>query len=211
MKILSVSSLSLPDVKVVRFARFPDDRGYFSEPFRRSDFDTHPELPFLRGALPQMNESWSRPRVVRGLHFQWNPFMGKLVRTISGRMVDLFLDIRLGSPTFGRIGAHAMPADDEAAHSEWIWVPPGFAHGNYFTVTSRIEYLCTSEYSPGCEAAISTAAPDLDWSACEPGLKQEFDRLMASGPLLSAKDAAGLSLSAWQADPRSQLFVYGQC
>jgi dTDP-4-dehydrorhamnose 3,5-epimerase len=212
MKILSISSLSLPDVKVIRFARFPDERGYFTEPFRRTDFDTHPELPFLRGvALPQMNESWSRPRVVRGLHFQWNPFMGKLVRTVSGRMVDLFLDIRLGSPTFGRIAAHELPADDEAAYSDWIWVPPGFAHGNYFTVASRIEYLCSGEYSPGCEAAISPTAPDLDWSLCEPALRQEFQTLLADRPLLSAKDAAGLTLGAWTSDPRSQQFIHGQC
>jgi dTDP-4-dehydrorhamnose 3,5-epimerase len=212
MKILSVSSLAIPDVKVVRFARFTDDRGYFTEPFRRSDFDMHPELAFLHGVrLPQMNESWSRPGVVRGLHFQWNPFMGKLVRTLSGRMVDLFLDIRLGSPTFGQIAAHDMPADDSAAHSEWIWVPPGFAHGNYFTVTSRIEYLCSGEYSPGCEAGLSPLAPDLDWSCCDRGLQQEFDALVGNNPVLSTKDRAGLSLGEWKADKRSEEFVYGQC
>lgn len=212
MKILSVASLALPDVKVIRFARFTDHRGYFTEPFRRSDFDQHPDLGFLRGlGLPQMNESWSKAGVIRGLHFQWNPFMGKLVRTVSGRMVDLFLDIRLGSPTFGRIAAHDMPASDEAPHGEWIWVPPGFAHGNFFSETSRIEYLCSGEYSPGCEAGLSPVAPDLDWSACDPGLKREFDALVASGAIISEKDTAGLTLTAWQADERAKHFIHGQC
>ena len=212
MKILSVRPLVLPDVKVIRFARFIDNRGYFTEPFRRSDFDTHPEVGFLRGvALPQINESWSRAGVIRGLHFQWNPFMGKLVRTVSGRMVDLFLDIRLGSPTLGRIAAYDMPASDDVSHSEWIWVPPGFAHGNFFTETSRIEYLCSGEYSAGCEAGISPVAADLDWSGCDPSLKREFDGLAAGSAIISEKDAAGLSLAAWRADARAQNFVYGQC
>jgi dTDP-4-dehydrorhamnose 3,5-epimerase len=212
MRILSVTPLVLPDVKVIRFARFADHRGYFAEPFRRSDIDAHPEIGFLSGvALPQMNESWSRPSVIRGLHFQWNPYMGKLVRTISGRMVDLFLDIRLGSPTFGCIAAHAMPASDDLTYNEWIWVPPGFAHGNFFTEASRIEYLCSGEYSPGCEAALSPTAPDLDWSQCDPALKREFDSLVALGAIISEKDQRGLTLSAWRADDRARNFVYGQC
>ena len=212
MKILSVTSLALPDVKVVRFARFADRRGYFTEPFRRSDIDQHSALAPLRGvALPQMNESWSKAGVIRGLHLQWNPLMGKLVRTISGRMVDLFLDIRLGSPTFGKIAAHDMPSADDAPHGEWIWVPAGFAHGIFFTEASRIEYLCSSEYSPACEAGLSPVAPDLDWSLCDPALKSAFDDLVASGATLSEKDATGFTLTAWQADDRSRHFVYGRC
>ncbi len=212
MKILSVTPLVLPDVKVIRFARFSDARGYFTEPFRRSDIDGHPDLQFLRGMpTPQMNESWSRAGVVRGLHFQWNPYMGKLVRTVSGRMVDLFLDIRLGSPTFGQIAAYDMPASDEAPHSEWIWVPPGFAHGNFFTEPSRIEYLCTGEYSPGCEAGLSPLAPDLDWSPCDAGLKREFDELVTRGATISQKDTDGLTLAAWKVDERSTNFVHGRC
>ncbi|MCC7035363.1 MAG: dTDP-4-dehydrorhamnose 3,5-epimerase family protein [Acidobacteria bacterium] len=212
MKILSVTPLVLPDVKIVRFARFSDARGYFAEPFRRSDVDGHPDLGFLRGTpLPQMNESWSRAGVVRGLHFQWNPYVGKLVRTVSGRMVDLFLDIRLGSPTFGHLAACDMPASDDAPYGEWIWVPPGFAHGNFFTEPSRIEYLCTGEYSPGCEAGLSPLAPDLDWSSCDAAIKREFDGLVARGATISQKDTDGLSLTAWKADERSANFVYGRC
>jgi dTDP-4-dehydrorhamnose 3,5-epimerase len=212
MKVLSVSALAIPDIKVVRFARFADHRGYFTEPFRRSDFDRHPDLAFLRGvALPQMNESWSRPGTVRGLHFQWNPFMGKLVRTVHGRMVDLFLDIRLGSPTFGQAAMYDLPAPTEEAWGEWIWVPPGFAHGNFFAVESRIEYLCSGEYSPGCEAGISPLAADIDWSLADPVLKREFDALMNGAALMSDKDRQALTLAAWRSDPRSQHFVYGTC
>lgn len=212
MKILSVKSLALPDVKVIRFARFGDHRGYFAEPFRRSDFDTHPETGFLRDvALPQMNESWSRAGVVRGLHFQWNPFMGKLVRTVNGRMVDIFMDIRLGSPDFGKAAMHDMPSASADAFGEWIWIPPGFAHGNFFTVESRIEYLCSGEYSPGCEAAVSPLAGDIDWSPCDPVLKAELDEVLAFGPLISDKDRGAPDLSAWKADERSRHFVYGQC
>ena len=71
MNILSVTPLAIPEVKVIRFARFADDRGYFSESFRRSDFDAHPEMSSLaRLPFPQVNESFSLPGVVRGLQLQ---------------------------------------------------------------------------------------------------------------------------------------------
>lgn len=212
MKILSVTSLALPDVKAVRFARFSDHRGYFTEPFRRSDFDRHEELGFLKNvALPQANESWSRAGVVRGLHFQWNPFMGKLVRTVQGHMVDMFVDIRHGSPSFGQAAMHDMPSANEDGYAEWIWVPPGFAHGNFYPVESRIEYLCSGEYSPGCEGAVSPLAPDIDWSLCDPALKQQFDQLLASGPIMSDKDRDAPALGTWKVDQRSRNFIFGQC
>ncbi len=88
--------------------------------------------------------------------------MGKLLRTLSGRMVDMVMDIRKGSPNFGKIILYDMPADLNASEDEWIWVPPGFAHGNYFTEPTRIQYLCTGEWSPGCEAGISPLSGDLD-------------------------------------------------
>src|SRR5690606_8308158 len=88
----------------------------------------------------QVNESYSRPGTVRGLHFQWNPYMGKLVRTVYGRMVDIALDIRKGSPTFGKALLYDMPSQPDQDYAEWIWIPPGFAHGNYFTAETVIEY-----------------------------------------------------------------------
>jgi len=211
MKILSVKSLAMPDVKVVRYARFRDERGYFTELFRRSDFGGLPELSFLHGVqFSQFNESFSRANVIRGLHFQWNPYMGKLVRTSLGRMIDLVLDIRQDSPTYGRIVAYDMPARHTDDYGEWIWVPPGFAHGNVFTEPTQIVYLCSGEYSPGCEAGISPLTADLDWSACDPALKAIFDRA-AAGPTMSDKDRNGLTLSAWGSDPRRENFVFGRC
>lgn len=211
MKIICVQGLALPGIKVIRFARFCDQRGYFTESFRQNDFQNHPELRCLQGiSIQQCNESRSQAGVVRGLHFQWNPFMGKLVRTLVGRMVDLVLDIRKGSPHFGKIVAYDMPADPHGEYAEWIWVPPGFAHGNFFTEDTLIEYFCTGEYSQGCEAGISPLAQDLDWSLCASALKKLFRELQARALIISAKDQNGLSLKDWERDPRSDNFIFGK-
>lgn len=193
---------------IIRFQRFSDNRGYFSEPFRETDFFAEAQLSHLAGArFVQVNESYSNANVVRGLHFQWNPFMGKLVRTIHGRMTDIILDIRKGSPTLGKALLYDLPSSAERDYNEWIWVPPGFAHGNYFTKETCIEYFCTGEYSPGCEAGISPAASDIDWSLADPSLVAELSGLLNSDAILSEKDRAGLSLSEWLADPRSENFT----
>ncbi len=208
MKILSVTDLPLPGVKIVRLGRFSDDRGYFTETFRRSDFDAHPALSCFAGtAFTQVNESYSRANVVRGLHFQWHPFMGKLVRTLQGHMVDIVLDIRKGSPQIGKAILHDMPASPFADWSEWIWVPTGFAQGNFFPDASSIEYFCTGEYSQGCEAAISPFSGDIDWSLCDPALKARFD-VLAGSAVISDKDRQAPTLQAWLADPRSDQFRY---
>src|SRR5919205_3143496 len=111
MKILGVEQLKIAEIKIIRFARFRDQRGYFTEHFRKSDFQSNPLTSFMEEVeFVQTNESFSRTGTIRGLHFQWNPYMGKLVRTVFGRMVDLILDIRKGSPTFGKMIAHDLPA-----------------------------------------------------------------------------------------------------
>lgn len=211
MKILEVSRLAIPEVRVLRFARFMDDRGYFTESYRQSDVDGEAAAWFLHGSpFVQVNESYSRAGVIRGLHFQWNPFMGKLVRTVSGRMVDLVLDIRRDSPTFGSIIAHDMPSGLSLDSCEWIWVPAGFAHGNFFTEPTIIEYFCTGEHSPGCEAAVSPLADDLDWSLCSPELRREFDDLVGRGVVISDKDQAAGTVTSWKADTRSVNFRYDE-
>jgi dTDP-4-dehydrorhamnose 3,5-epimerase len=208
VKIVSVKPLELRDIHVIRYGRFCDHRGYFTESSRKSDFQSS-LTPFLRGVeFVQTNESFSRAGTVRGLHFQWNPFVGKLIRTLQGHMVDLVLDIRKGSPTFGKIIAYDMPAANHLDYNEWIWVPPGFAHGNLFLEATLIEYFCTGEYNPACEAGISPLAEDIDWSLCEPNLKDLFQRIAPGTALISPKDKAGLSVSAWASDERSQNFVY---
>ena len=211
MKILSITDLAIPAVKVIRFARFRDNRGYFSEHYRFSDFETGDAASFMNGVrFLQMNESFSKPHTVRGLHFQWNPFMGKLVRTVRGRMIDVVVDIRKGSPTYGKIIAYDMPVTGEEDYSEWIWVPPGFAHGNTFTEDTVIEYLCSGEYSPGCETGLSPIASDLDWSLCDPELASVFQEIAHQTDLMTAKDRDGLSLASWTADPRSENFQYDE-
>jgi dTDP-4-dehydrorhamnose 3,5-epimerase len=135
--------------------------------------------------------------------------VGKLVRTVHGHMIDLVLDIRLGSPTFGKVIAHDMPARREDDFYQWIWLPPGFAHGNLFPEDTLIEYFCTGEYNPACEAGISPLAADIDWSLCERPLKAAFDAIARGTQLISDKDKVGLSVSTWEQDERSRHFVYG--
>lgn len=210
MKILEVKTLAIPDVKVIKFARFRDHRGYFTEHFRKSDLFNVPDLLALNDVqLVQANQSFSKKGVIRGLHFQWNPFMGKLVRTLSGQMVDLVLDIRKGSPTFGKAIAYEMPDNKDKEYDEWIWVPVGFAHGNFFNEDSTIEYFCTGEYSNGCEAGISPLAKDIDWSLCDKYLKEKFDEI-SSTDLITDKDKNGFSLEDWVKDERSENFIYNK-
>ena len=208
MKLLDIRELDIPDVKIVRFGRFKDHRGFFTEHFRKSDLLESEDIPSLKNKdFVQANHSYSRKGVVRGLHFQWNPYMGKLVRTLSGHMVDLVLDVRKNSPTYGKIIAYDMPADRDRDYDEWIWVPPGFAHGNYFREDTEIEYLCTGEYSPGCEAGISPLASDLDWSLCDSELKELFEREKEYF-IISDKDREALTLKEWSEDERSSNFIY---
>lgn len=203
MKILDVKSLVFPEVKVIKFHRFGDERGYFTETFRKSD---------LKKILPefeinQINESASSKGVIRGVHFQWNPYMAKLVRTVTGHMIDLFMDIRIGSPNFGKIAGYSMPNNLKDSFNEWIYIPVGFAHGNIYLEDSRIEYFCTSEYSPATEAGISPVSPDIDWSMADKFVKDSFDKF-SNSPTMSPKDKAGLTLAQWKTDERNKYFIY---
>ena len=157
----------------------------------------------------QANESFSKKGVIRGLHFQWNPYMAKLVKTVQGHMVDLFLDVRQGSPTFGKVAAYDMPSKPDQDYDQWIWIPIGFAHGNYYLEDTTIEYFCTGEYSPDSEVGISPLAKDLDWSLCDPELKKQFDQLVEN-PVISDKDKDGLSLEDWKKNQDSKLFLYSR-
>ncbi|MBI4009207.1 dTDP-4-dehydrorhamnose 3,5-epimerase family protein [Candidatus Roizmanbacteria bacterium] len=209
MKILEVKTLIFPEVKVIKFSRFGDERGYFSELFRQSDFQKNNETSFYKNAaFVQVNESFSRKNVIRGLHFQWNPYMGKLVRTVHGHMVDMILDIRLNSPTFGKIIVYDMPASPQRDFNEWIWIPVGFAHGNFFLAETIIEYFCTGEYNSNSEAGISPLSLDLDWSLCSDDLKKNFDAVRSNQPLISRKDRNGYTLAQWKNDEKAKNFLY---
>jgi len=209
MKILEVKSLKIPEIKIIKFSRFQDFRGYFTEQFRKSDLFNHPELNSMEKInFVQANQSYSKKGVIRGMHFQWSPYMGKLVRTLSGEMIDLVLDIRKGSPSYGKMVAYEMPSSNERGYDEWIWIPPGFAHGNFFSKSSIIEYMCSGEYSPNCESGISPLAKDIDWSLCDKTLKKKFDKISNSTKLITEKDKNGFSLEEWLNDEKSDNFIY---
>lgn len=205
MKLTSILPLDIPDVKVFTFARFADDRGYFTETYRFEELKGH----LGDWQVVQANESFSHQNVIRGLHFQWNPYMGKFVRTVYGHMIDLVLDIRKNSSTLGKIIAYDMSAQPEAELSQWIWVPPGFAHGNLFLEPTMIEYFCSGAYSPGCEAGISPLSQDIDWSICDGQLKAVFDNVVEQGAILTEKDRNGFTLKSWLEQEASNQFVIG--
>lgn len=140
--------------------RFGDDRGFFSETFNARAFnEVVPGIAFV-----QDNHSLSRdPGVVRGLHFQYPPHaQGKLVRVTRGRVLDVAVDIRKNSPTYGQHVAVELSAEN------WkqFWVPAGFAHG-FCTLEPDTEfcYKVTDYYAPDCDSGIAFDDPDLgiDW------------------------------------------------
>ena len=195
MKITTIREEIIKGVKLINFDRFLDNRGFFTETFRTSDFIENELKVFPKGIM-QSNESFSHKNVLRGLHFQWNPNMGKLVRTIAGHMVDLVLDLRQNSPTQGKIMAFDMPAKPTKNSNSWIWVPEGCAHGNFFFEDTYIEYFCSSSYNGDCEAGISPFAEDIDWSICDINLKNKFFELKDSF-IATPKDINGLSVKEW--------------
>ena len=163
-------------------------------------------MNFFTNGILQSNESFSHKNVLRGLHFQWNPNMGKLVRTITGHMVDLVLDLRQGSPTQGKIMAFDMPAKSTDGSSIWIWVPEGCAHGNFFLEDSYIEYFCSGSYNGECEAGISPLSEDIDWSICDSNLKDKFFELKDSF-IATSKDINGLSVKEWLSRTDAKNFI----
>ena len=205
MKITSIVEHEIFGVKLIKFDRFMDARGYFTETFRESDFINNDLKIFPKGVM-QSNESFSKKNVLRGLHFQWNPNMGKLVRTISGHMIDIVLDLRKGSPTQGKIMAFDMPASSANFSTSWIWVPEGCAHGNFFLEDSYIEYFCSGAYNGECEAGISPFAEDIDWSICDANLKSKFFELKDLF-IATPKDINGLSLKEWLSREEAKNFT----
>lgn len=150
-----------------------DGRGYFFESFNAADFE---EATGVRTHFVQDNESMSFYGVVRGLHFQRAPHaQSKLVRAVAGRVVDVAVDIRRGSPQFGRWVAVELSADNRRQ----LFIPRGFAHG--FAVLSReavIQYKCDNLYAPSSEGGIA-------WN--DPSIGVEWP-LPAEDVILSAKD-----------------------
>ena len=208
MWLKEVKSLAIPEIKVIKFERYQDQRGYFTEPFRKSQIINHPSLQeFKNKEIVQISESFSKPGTLRGLHFQWNPYMGKLVRTIQGRMIDIIVDLRKRSPTYGKGILYDMPEQKEI--DEWIWVPEGLEHGNMFTEETKIEYLCTGEYNGACEAGISPLAGDIDWSLNNKKLLKELkEHMQSDNVIITDKDKNAMTVKEWLEDPRSKEMTY---
>ena len=152
--------LSIPEVFLATPKRFGDERGYFSETFNRAQFEA------MTGPLEwvQDNMSLSRPQyVLRGLHFQIPPFaQDKLVRCVRGAVLDVAVDIRKGSPTYGQHVSARLTAEG----GEQIFVPKGFAHG-FLTLEpdTEIAYKVSNYYSPNCDRGMlwSDSGLGIDW------------------------------------------------
>ncbi|GGZ54255.1 dTDP-4-dehydrorhamnose 3,5-epimerase [Lysobacter xinjiangensis] len=171
----------LPGCVVIEPRVFGDDRGFFYESFNMDRLAEHGVTPtFVQG-----NVSKSSRGVLRGLHYQWPKPQGKFVTVLQGEVWDVAVDIRAGSPTFGRWTGVVLNEENR----RHFWIPEGFAHG--FVVlseTALFSYLCTATYDPSADAAVRWDDPSLaiDWPV--------------SSPLLSAKDSAAPLLAEVAAD-----------
>jgi dTDP-4-dehydrorhamnose 3,5-epimerase len=151
----SFKPLAIADVVFIEPKIFPDERGFFFESFKASDF----EQAGLPSFFTQDNFSFSKKNVVRGLHYQKHPkAQGKLVSVLHGRIWDIAVDIRKDSATFLKYVAEVL---DDQNHA-MLYIPPGFAHG--FAAISddvHVLYKCTNEYDPQADSGIRWDDPDL--------------------------------------------------
>lgn len=172
---MNVTRTEIPDVLLVEPKVYGDDRGFFLETFQAERYAE----AGVRGPFVQDNWSRSSKGILRGLHYQEPNGQGKLVSVVSGVVYDVAVDVRRGSPTFGKWVAYELSAQNKRQ----LWIPPGLAHG--FCVVSEsadFVYKCTQLYSPKDEHSILWNDPDLaiPWPV--------------ANPLLSAKDAAAPQL-----------------
>lgn len=188
---IKIESTFLQAVVVLVPDIFQDARGFFMETFRKDKFMEH-GLPI---DFVQDNHSRSERGVVRGLHFQWEPPMGKLMRVTQGSAFLVAVDIRRGSPTLGQwVGVEAS-----VENRRQVWAPAGFARG--FCVLSdsaEIQYKCTGLYNNKAESGIL-------WNDPKIGIKWPLQDVK-----LSDKDRSAQSLDQWLARPESAHFTYQQ-
>ena len=174
---MKVIPTSIPDVLIIEPKVFGDARGFFFESFNQRAFNeaVGQDVQFV-----QDNHSRSGKGVLRGLHYQVQNAQGKLVRVARGRVFDVAVDVRKGSPTFGQWAGVELSEDNQRQ----FWVPAGFAHG--FVVlsdTADFLYKTTDYYAPAHERCIAWNDPTLAIAWPEMGM----------APILSAKDAAGMA------------------
>ena len=183
---MKVITTELPGVVVIEPTRFRDDRGFFLENFN--------EASYARAGLPsrfvQDNISYSEPGVLRGLHYQLPNPQGKLCSVLRGEVFDVTVDIRKGSPTFGKwIGVTLG-----FGNGRQVYIPPGFAHGFLVTGDCAVfHYKCTAFYDPSAEGSVAWNDPEIniDWPRKD--------------VRLSSKDAVARRLAELEDD---RLFVF---
>ncbi len=176
---MKVLDTSIPEVKIVEPVVYADDRGFFFESFNQQKFEAAIGRPV---SFVQDNHSRSTKGVLRGLHYQLEPFaQGKLVRVSLGTVFDVAVDIRRSSSTFG----HWVGVELSAENKRQFWIPEGFAHG-FVTLSEHAEFLykTTNYYAPESDRGIKWHDPaiGIDWQG-------------VVDPILSAKDAAQPLLS----------------
>jgi dTDP-4-dehydrorhamnose 3,5-epimerase len=186
---IRIESRHLQDVVVLVPDIFQDSRGFFMETFRADQFEAH-GLPVR---FVQDNHSRSAKGVVRGLHFQWQPPMGKLMRVTSGIAFLVAVDIRRGSPTFGKwVGTEAS-----VENRRMVWAPAGFARGFCAMVEgTEIQYKCTGTYNNKAESAIR-------WNDPEIGIQWPLTDVT-----VSEKDRNAATLAEWLSSPNSDNVRY---
>lgn len=167
----------LPDVLIIEPDVYRDERGYFLETYHADKYGA----AGIDGPFLQDNHSRSVASTLRGLHLQPGRPQGKLIRVVGGEIFDVAVDVRRGSPTFGRWVGHTLSAEN----FRQCWVPPGFAHG--FCVVSAeadVEYKCTDVYDPAAEIGIAWNDPML-------AIKWPVER-----PVISDRDSRNPPLAA---------------
>jgi len=160
------TKLEIPEVIHVESDIYDDDRGYFTEVYKYSEFQKNGiEKPFV-----QVNHSKSSKGVLRGLHYQKDPMaQGKLVTVVEGKIFDVVVDIRSGSSTYGKWVSKII----DAVKKDMLYVPEGFAHGFcVLSETAQVIYYCTEVYSPEHERGIRWDDPQLNitWPITDPVL-----------------------------------------
>ena len=162
---MHIAETALPGVLIVQPDVHRDARGYFAEVFHEEQFRTFG----LPSRFVQDNQSRSLYGTLRGLHWQWRHPQAKLVRVVSGEVFDVAVDIRRGSPTFGRWVGFRVSADDF-----WqVFVPEGFAHGVcVLSESAEVHYKCTDFYDPDGESGLMWNDPSIgiEWPIAQPVL-----------------------------------------
>ncbi len=167
---MTIHSTPIEGLLIIEPAVFSDDRGFFMESFNVRRFEEHTGL---RPSFVQDNESGSVKHTLRGLHFQVPPHdQGKLVRVSRGAALDVAVDLRIGSPTFGQHHSVMLSASNKLQY----WIPPGFAHG-FLTLEddTLFTYKCTAYYHKASDWALRWNDPSLgiDWGIADPLLSDK--------------------------------------